>query len=136
MGFTRYWERTDKALTEEFVEMVKTIIAEAETKGIHICGGDGGGEPLITTDQVCFNGDGTIGADHETCYFATGEEPGFNFCKTAEKPYDYAVKRVLKVAEEMGIVENVRSDGECEEMADSDWVAYEEEMRKKYPWYR
>lgn len=135
MGFTRYWTRTEKPLTEEFVDAVRNIIALAEDKGIHICGGNGDGEPMISTEQIWINGDATIGADHESFYLATDQPAEWDFCKTAEKPYDFVVKRILETAKAMEIVKNVDSDGECEEMTDVEWVDYCAEMRKKYPYF-
>ena len=132
MGYTRYWTRTNKPLTEEFVAKVKAIIKESEEKGIKICDGSGEGEPMITTDEVSFNGDDSIGAAHETCFF-TNNEDGWNFCKTARKPYDYTVREVLKVAEEMGIVTEVSDDGYNEPITDTQWLDYCAEMKKKYP---
>jgi len=120
MGYTRYWARSRKPLTQEFVDEVKRIIAEATEKGITICGWDGTGEPEITLDVVRFNGKAPH-MDHET--FTILNEPTiFDFCKTAEKPYDYAVKEVLKVAEKMGIVEDVTDDGEVEVMTDAQYL--------------
>ena len=89
MGYTRYWERTNKAITEEFVKEVKTIIGDSLSKGIVICGWDGTGTPEITTEEISFNGNGSKDLDHETLFI--GKETGFNFCKTACKPYDYTV---------------------------------------------
>ena len=51
------------------------------------------------------------------------------------KPYDYVVKEVLKVAEEMGIVTDVSDDGENDVTTDKEYEAYYEEMKKKYPQY-
>jgi hypothetical protein len=62
-----------------------------------IKGGDGTGRPEIGNDRIVFNGDGTKDEDHETmCLERQGG--GFNFCKTARKPYDRYVKAVLVVA--------------------------------------
>lgn len=121
MGYTRYWRRTDKPLTEEFVEEVKKIIAQAEKKGISICGWDGTSEPKITCDAINFNGKAPY-LDHETCCFISGEESGFNFCKTARKPYDYVVKRVLTAAKKHGIVSETNSDGQNEMISDEDYL--------------
>ena len=121
MGYTRYWDRTDKPITKEFIDKVKAIIKDSEEKGIHICGSDGKGEPELELDYVGFNGNGDLNLDHETCFFDS--EQGFNFCKTARKPYDYTVRKVLEVAEEMGIIKNVSSDGENEGIySDADYV--------------
>ena len=125
MGFTRYWKRTDKKITQEFIIAVNNIIADCDEKGIAIRNGFGTGNPVVTMDKVCVNGDCTTGhnLDHETLYI--GNEPSdFEFCKTAEKPYDYAVREILKVAEEMRLVTDVSSDdGTYEEIiSDEQWI--------------
>ena len=122
MGYTRYWHRTEKPITQEFVDAVNNIIAESRKKGITIRNGLGEGEPIVTLDKVLFNGDGEHELDHETCGF-TNTEPGFNFCKTARKPYDYTVREVLKVAEKMGIITDVTEDGDNEEIiSDEEYI--------------
>ncbi len=131
MGYTNYWYRTEKPITERFVRKVEKIIEDSINKGIKICGWDGTGEPEITTEVIAFNGDASINADHES--FVIDERLDFNFCKTAEKPYDYTVKEVLKVALEEGLVKNVSDDGEVPVINDSDWIAHREEMKRRYP---
>lgn len=120
MGYTRYWERTDKPITQEFVDEVNRIIAKANEMGITICGWDGVGDPEVSLDGIRFNGKAPH-LDHET--FAITNEPTiFDFCKTGEKPYDYAVKEVLNVAENMGFVRNVKNDGEVEVVTDKEYL--------------
>ncbi len=122
MGYTRYWQRTKKPITQDFVDEVNKIIADSRSKGITICNGLGEGEPTVTLNKIAFNGDGSRDLDHETCYF-DNEETGFAFCKTARKPYDYAVRNVLKAAETLGIVTDVSSDGENEHIvSDTDYL--------------
>ena len=121
MGYTRYWERTNKAITEEFVKEVKTIIGDSLSKGIVICGWDGTGTPEITTEEISFNGNGSKDLDHETLFI--GKETGFNFCKTACKPYDYTVRKVLRAALKEGLIVNLSDDGTNEEIiSDEDYL--------------
>ena len=135
MGYTRYWGRTEKPITQEFVDAVNSIIAEAKEKGITVCGWDGTGEPEVTLERIAFNGKAPH-MDHETCGFSN-ERMGFDFCKTAEKPYDWVVKRVLEVGAEMGIVKDVSDDGEAEECNDEQYMKYYERLKREYPqWYK
>jgi hypothetical protein len=85
---------------------------------IIIKGGDGTGEPEFTNTEVIFNGDATDDMDHETFYITLkrlaldssvtasweiGREleeggqfwDGYDFCKTARKPYDLLVAACL-----------------------------------------
>ena len=120
MGYTRYWDRTNQPITEDFCEAVRKIIEDSKAKGIFIGNAWGEGEPVITPDKIAFNGDASKDLDHESCYFSNEDEIGFDFCKTARKPYDYTVREVLKVAEQMNIITNLRSDGENEEIISDD----------------
>ena len=115
MGYTRYWVRTDKPITEDFVEEVKEIIKDCAKKGIAIRGRYGEGSPIINTEEITFNGNFRAEKDlsHEP-FSILNIETGFDFfdfCKTNRKPYDYAVRRVLKLAKDYGLVTNVSSDG-------------------------
>ena len=111
MGYTRYWNRTNEPVTKEFCDEVNKILRDCAHKGIAIRGPYGEGKPIVTLNRVAFNGNtkGEQDLSHETLHI--GYETGFNFCKTARKPYDYAVRRVLSVAKKYGLVTNVRSDG-------------------------
>ena len=121
MGYTRYWERTDKAYGDDFVNEVQKIFADCASRGIILKDGRGEGSgPKADINLIWFNGNGEFELDHETCFIpnTTYEhyEKGFNFCKTARKPYDYAVRRVLKLAEEYGIITDVSEDGPNDEI--------------------
>lgn len=122
MGYTNYWERTEKPITEDFVKAVKDIIKESERLGISIRSWDGSeDEPIITTDVIAFNGDKNFHLDHES-FLLNNVETGFAFCKTAEKPYDWTVKEVLTTAEAYGLVTNVSNDGEVVHKSDKQWL--------------
>lgn len=110
MGYTRYWKRTSEPLTEDFLEAVREILEDCDKRGIIVRDGWGENVPKVTLEEVAINGNAETELDHET--FCLDNEPSdFEFCKTARKPYDYAVRKILKVAKEMGLVTNVRSDG-------------------------
>ena len=80
-----------------------------------LCGGNGEGKPKFTDTLVCFNGDASKGYDHETCYLAMDSE-GFDFCKTARKPYDVAVCiTLICFAHYFGNDFEYSSDGNIEE---------------------
>ena len=127
MGYTRYWNRTDKPYDEDFVNQVIAIIADCTSKGISLADGFGEGSPVANMDRIWLNGPETNDLGHETFFIPnTGcehFETGFNFCKTARKPYDYAVRRILKIAEEQGIVNDVSDDGPNDEVqSDADYL--------------
>ena len=116
MGYTRYWKRTEEPLSKDFLADVNRVIQDAARYGIAIRGCDGTGLPEIELDRVCFNGNANADKDlsHET--FILDDDTGFNFCKTARKPYDYVVRTVLRIALDYGIVEDVSDDGVNEQI--------------------
>lgn len=114
MGYTRYWIRTEKPIDADLICYVCDVIEDCNNKGIAIRNWEGKGNPTVTFERIAFNGDHSLYHDHDT--FSIGKETGFEFCKTARKPYDYAVRKVLKYAEEQGFVTDVTSDGENEEI--------------------
>ncbi len=136
MGYTVYWQRTTKPFTESFVRDVRKVLNESKEKGICIRGAFGGGCPNISMEAIKFNGDGEnsyLTLSHETFALSSTGGKFCNFCKTARKPYDYTVKRVLQVAQEHGIVENVTDDGENAFISDADYIKreYSGELKKE-----
>lgn len=121
MGYTNYWERTEKPITQEFVKEVKQIIKQSEKFDITIRGRNGEGSPKITLKKIEFNGNGAFGLDHDL-FQLNNEKTGFGFCKTARKPYDWTVKKVLAVAKDMGLVTDISDDGEIEHLNDKQWL--------------
>lgn len=99
MGYTHYWnlkERNPKKF-KEAVELFKTCWNKVkekygnDTPELY----DGAGRtpsPIISDTCLCFNGKGELA--HETFRIEVGDS-GFDFCKTARKPYDLAVCLVL-----------------------------------------
>lgn len=111
MGYTRYWERTDKPITDDFLEEVEEIIKDSAKKGIAIRGWDGSGKPILNLTRIALNGNGKADKDLSYESFVIDDEIGFHFCKTARKPYDYTVRKILKLAKDYGLVTKVSSDG-------------------------
>lgn len=113
MGYTHYWELSGAISSLEwsnFVVDFQKVLPQFQ----HLLDDKGSQKLEITSEQVFFNG---IGEEaHET--FSIGlKGSGFNFCKTAQKPYDVAVTAALIIAKEyFGDSIKVSSDGN-----DSDW---------------
>lgn len=118
MGFTRYYRRTKEPYDDSFIDYVRYVIEHCKTIGINICGADGTGEPDISSDMILLNGDlnnGNGELSHDTFLIPNKESMlgERHFCKTARKPYDYAVKTILDEAQARGYVTDVSSDGGC-----------------------
>lgn len=77
---------------------------------------NGNGRPVVNETQICFNG--VCEDAHETCKISRSHDSDFNFCKTAQKPYDRYVVAVLCICHYFapGALD-ISSDGE-----ESDWM--------------
>jgi hypothetical protein len=115
-------------------------------KDFKIKGGLGKGEPRISENEVWFNGDSDFELDHETFgidLFETGNYRGvddigkdgvFGFCKTAHKPYDFAVMIALMVIKHhLGSDFSISSDGGLEDGWDEAIQYYESFFKRKAP---
>ncbi len=96
MGYTVYWHQHRSFTMQEWGDIRAAVISMFHRLK-QIKGGDGTDRPEIGNDRIVFNGDGSKGEEHETmCLERNGN--GFQFCKTAHKPYDRYVKAVLVLA--------------------------------------
>lgn len=127
MGYTNYWHRTNKEFDGDFVELVKDVFKRSAERGIILKDGWGENEPIADSLEICFNGNAETGLEHETFFLPNTDnehfKSGFDFCKTAEKPYDWTVKEVLRLAEKYGYVTDVSDDGEPEILNDEEYIA-------------
>jgi hypothetical protein len=111
MGYTHYWNFIEEPSREKFVEFaegVKQLVATAQDAGIEIADEEYG------DDKIVFNG---VGANAHETFFVSADGVDFNFCKTAQKPYDIAVTASLILGKKIfGDNFKVSSDGDW-----SDW---------------
>ena len=109
MGYTHYWRQLrdfNETEWQELTRLAKLITADGSSilaNGIS----DKNSRPTIDNEQICFNGIGNDG--HETFRITKKKRPkadyeeqeaydrqgAFEFCKTAQKPYDRYVVAVL-----------------------------------------
>jgi hypothetical protein len=112
-GYTQYWtwkeKPDDKALKACIQEM--RLIISARTNILANPDGNAGSTAIITETNVDLNGIGEL--SHEPFVFPG--EPGFNFCKTAGKPYDAVVTACLMVARDHFPIKTLEID------SDGDW---------------
>jgi hypothetical protein len=133
MGYTHYWTqplRYSKAEWTQICEDVTAILNDVQhVQGIPLANGMGelGTQPIIDADTILFNGAGEEDS-HEAVHLQRAVPPlteedkrwnkqrGWDFCKTARKPYDLAVTAVLAY---LAALENkplsVSSDGDGRE---------------------
>jgi len=106
MGYTHYFRRdfsqasNSSSSYDAFTDGVKNIVKHADVPV----------DVSITENYVRVNG---VGADgHEDFYWTKLADTGFNFCKTAEKPYDAVVTACLLWLKECyGEAVTISSDG-------------------------
>ena len=139
MGYTHYWTQTRDLTAEEWKdaqEHIAAILKDVQhIQGIPLgnASGDPGSAPEFTPKCIMFNG---VGDDaHETCRIVRKREKtweggrlGWDFTKTARKPYDLAVTAVLSYLSTVVETHSVSSDGDG-----SDWLAGVEEARRAIP---
>lgn len=115
-GYTHYYtwhERPNSAALASCISEMRLIV-EAQTN--ILAGPEGSGAPEISSTNLVLNGIGDDG--HEPFVFP--KDLGFNFCKTAAKPYDAVVTACLLVARDHfpSSVLSIDSDGSW---AGGDW---------------
>ena len=115
MGYTHYWRMNDEGCSDETWDKISrsimALVVHEEFRGIRVCGGDGTRTPLFTDESIEFNGSEDGDLYHEPCTIERNGE-GFNFCKTAHKPYDaLVVASLLVLYTYHGGVTKLTSDG-------------------------
>ena len=110
MGYTHYWRQSgsfSNAQWDTITDAAHKIIAHANKSGLPLVYDydEPNKPPELSANCIRFNGLGDDG--HETFYLSPGrrevqryegEDTGFNFCKTARKPYDVPVVALLIAA--------------------------------------
>jgi hypothetical protein len=115
IGYTHYWKKTGKVDEKEYAGALLDIakIVKSQEKLLANGVGEEGTKPNYT-NGISFNGIRQFDEDnaHETFSIpkTASSLQEFDFCKTAQKPYDVVVTAVLtRLAEVKGI--KVSSDG-------------------------
>ena len=122
MGYTRFWARTQKPITQKCVDEINLLMDKCVMHGITICGPDGYDEPIISADCIAFNGCGEKDLEYEA-FVINNEYNKVDFCKTATKPYDYAVREALNILSKYDIVNGVRADRPYDEIvSDAEYI--------------
>lgn len=118
MGYTHYFPQQ-----RAFTDLEWRGVIEDSKKAIQFCQMDGielateydnPAPPVVSFEEIQVNGVEDDG--HETFSIQRELNHGFNFCKTARKPYDLAVCLVLLIC-------NYHAPGVLEIGSDGDWDA-------------
>ena len=96
MGYTHYWSDESHApLPPSALDTIEGVLQPAYSAGIIQREHDDPRPPLITATEIRFNGVGDMG--HETFCFDSRDALPSDACKTARKPYDELVMKVLLI---------------------------------------
>jgi len=115
MGYTHYWRPLKGIEPTTFARLSKEAARVASiVKSEALAGAGLGKDPEFTSEVIRFNG--KDGEGHET-FLLTADPSEFNFCKTAQKPYDIVVVAILCLLAHHTEIE-VSSDGRAD-----DWAA-------------
>lgn len=114
MGYTHYWEVNEEITDNEWEQIRQGVSVALSVLGNLVQEErDIQAPPIISERQIRFNGIDNAG--HETFLFNKNQN-GFEFCKTAQKPYDLAVYLVLLICKAiLGKKMSLRSDGGYED---------------------
>lgn len=116
MGYTHYWKIIEPLKVSETQKTLIREVLKEEKK--HLAGGMGKGKPEFDDKHIWLNGkEGKEDLSHETFEVKFGETSDFEFCKTARKPYDMAVCKLLLILS-LSKGFSFSSDGE---LADESW---------------
>src|SRR5712692_8898617 len=94
MGYTHYWRNSAERIPAQAVMIIRDIVDQAYADHIIQYEYDAAKLPVVNKTEIRFNGIGENG--HETFHF-TVQDGTVAFCKTARKPYDEIVMKVLIV---------------------------------------
>jgi hypothetical protein len=133
MGYTHYWENYAHDIPPQALAIIRQIVFQAYRDGIIQYESDMKKEPVVTNKLIRFNGIGENG--HETFSFdvedgyRTSEGKPFDCCKTAQRPYDDIVMKVLIVLKHyLKDQVHVSSDGSFGE----EWHDARREMESRF----
>lgn len=146
MGYTHYWRRPEVIPAEAFAAYSEACKGVCTDHELHMAlklrygmdwpvlayeSDEPSNPPVFTKELVRFNGVRELG--HETFYVkrifdpSTSSRPSevlhFEFCKTAQKPYDIAVVACLALLQHYCPEVVLSSDGSTDELAAGHWVA-------------
>lgn len=96
MGYTHYWDLR-RTIDPETWGFIKSDIGRMmQAAGVKVAGPSGAlrSKVQFTDDLIAFNG---VGDDSHESFIFEREASGFEFCKTAQKPYDVLVTAALLI---------------------------------------
>jgi hypothetical protein len=119
MGYVHYWkvQEVEQSKWDAFVEDIKQVFSAGSYP--ITSEDDSDLPPRIDDTGVRFNG---IDEDGHETFMIERSCTGFDFCKTARKPYDLPVCIALTLAKTHGILSELSTDGE---FGEGNWLEAE-----------
>ena len=125
MGYTHYFKMDEPLVIMPLQKKLIQEVLKKENKGGNVLfGADGTGKPVFNDKEILLNGNALTDEDHETFGVEFGKRKNFDFCKTARKPYDLAVCKILLVLT-LSKGFNISSDGMNQNDADETYLGDE-----------
>ena len=118
MGYTHYYSNKRAFTNSEWVALTKDVKELLKNCSVPLAGGNGtlGSRPTFNSQEISFNG---VEEDsHETAYVSK-DASEFEFCKTAQKPYDSVVVEFFKLIRKYDPNVELSSDGGDEVFAEN-----------------
>ena len=118
MGYTHYLPQKKSVSPEAWSQICKDTktILESQKKASIPLASDHPSEVMVNEKAGYINFNGVGDDSHETFAVSQKHDSQFNFCKTAQKPYDLAVTAVLMVIEHHAPAHfETSSDGDVED---------------------
>lgn len=104
MGYTHYWSQSRKFTQPEWIAIRKAAQAIVDETDAELCWEYDKPEKPLQIDAIAIRFNGAEDDGHETFMLTRSvpfppeyrkDEPDFQFCKTARKPYDTPVAAIL-----------------------------------------
>lgn len=91
MGYFHFWDNSK--ISDTTVENAHKII---DASAVQVFGSSGKGDPEVSKDHICINGDASKGEDAEAFYLANPDDPTNEWrVKTLGLPYDEVVGAIM-----------------------------------------
>lgn len=123
MGYTHYWTFEGPTTGKKMDKAIADCNKIANASPVPLGNGHGEDEPVLRKGKCLFNG---VGDDSHEGFGLEMGDTGFEFCKTAQKPYDVVVTACLIALQyHLGAGVKLGSDGSNDEWQDGAALCHE-----------
>ena len=120
MGWTHSWQRDVEMPAEKFKATVTDCGEILSTLNIQLGDAEGNNTPVLTDNEIIFNGANAYGCEPFVFRRIQHPRPGrnkvFGYCKTEHMPYDFAVQCCLIILKHhLDSAVQISSDGKIDD---------------------